>query len=87
MTRRKKLSIGCIAVALALAVAAGAAVMLRPPSLERKLEQVRVGMTYAEVVAIMGHVDGISTGPPFSVIWGSRRGVRRGGFRRRRHGD
>jgi len=53
MTRRRKLAIAGIA-ALALAAGIGVAVALRPASLEERLEQVRIGMTYAEVVEIMG---------------------------------
>jgi hypothetical protein len=54
MTRRKKVAVAGIAVALVLAAGLGLAVALRPSSLERKLDRIRDGMTYAEVVAILG---------------------------------
>jgi hypothetical protein len=77
MTRRKKLAIAGIAVTLALATGIGVVLALRPPSLQQRLEQVRKGMTYAEVVEIMGQPNpaGTTNYPPhFGVTWESRRG-------------
>jgi outer membrane protein assembly factor BamE (lipoprotein component of BamABCDE complex) len=76
MTRRKTLAIAGVAVALALAAGAGVAVALRPASLQQRLEQIRDGMTYAEVVEIMGEP---RPGPPdawetFFKTWEDRRG-------------
>jgi len=62
MTRRRKMAVAGIAVALSLA-AVVVAVAVRGPSLERRLAQVRNGMTYAEVVEIMGEPD--KKHPPF----------------------
>jgi hypothetical protein len=76
MTRRKKLAIAGIAVALALAAGAGAVVALRPASVEQKLKQVRKGMSYAEVVAIMGDPTH-DVVPNFRVLrcyWSDKRG-------------
>jgi outer membrane protein assembly factor BamE (lipoprotein component of BamABCDE complex) len=79
MTRRKKLAVAGIAVALLLAAAFAVVVALRPSGLEQKLEQVREGMTYAEVIAIMGEP---SHGSPWGAFrnyktsaWESRRGT------------
>src|SRR5262245_545543 len=57
MTRRRKLAIAGIAVALALAAGIGVIVALCGSSFERRLEQVREGMTYDEVVAMIGNRD------------------------------
>lgn len=77
MTRRRKIAVAGIAVALALAAGAGVAVALRPASLERKLEQVRDGMTCAEVAAIMGKPGTyIFFSPNMQYrVWESRRGT------------
>jgi hypothetical protein len=58
MTRRRKLAVAGIAVALALAAGVGVVVALRPASLEGSFKQLREGMTYAEVLAILGEPDG-----------------------------
>jgi hypothetical protein len=69
MTRRRKLAAG-IAVALALAAGIGVAIALRPPSLKQKLEQVRDGMSYDEVVELMGEPDqAMGWGVSNSVCW------------------
>jgi hypothetical protein len=64
MTRRKKLAIA--GIALALAAGAGVVVALRPASLHERLEQVREGMTRAEVVEINRHSP---SGRPKSARW------------------
>src|SRR5262245_38827536 len=58
MTRRRKIAVALIAVALAISTVAVVAAAVRGPTLERRLEQVRQGMTYVEVVAILGEPDG-----------------------------
>src|SRR5262249_54035615 len=79
MTRRKKLAIAGIVVALALAAVVVVAVALRPASLQERLEQVREGMTYAEVIEIMGEPErSVSprtrSTPLFAILWEDRRG-------------
>jgi len=77
MTRRKTLAIAGVAVALALAAAVGVVVALRGSSFERRLEQVREGMTYDEVVAMIGNHDvgRLETyAPCFMAVWKNRRG-------------
>jgi hypothetical protein len=54
MTRRRKIAVAGIVVALALAAGVGIVAAIRSRPLEPKLEQVRYGMTYAEVVGILG---------------------------------
>jgi SmpA / OmlA family len=75
MTRRKKSAVALIAVALALGAGAGVVVALREPSLEQKLEQVRVGMSRDEVVEIMGE-PGAAAGSFFywDRYWSDKRG-------------
>lgn len=81
MTRRKKLAVAGIVVALAISTVAVVAVAVRGPSLERRLEQVREGMTLAEVVGIMGEppahdnlVDRMLDKVAIKA-WGNRRGL------------
>src|SRR2546430_2730093 len=65
MTRRKKLTIFVVAIlALAAAgvVAFVAVAALREPSWRSKLAQLREGMTYDEVVAILGEPDALRPG-------------------------
>jgi hypothetical protein len=54
-------------------------IALRPTPLERKLEQVREGMTYDEVVEIMGKPDIVERNPIIMHLltlgWESRRGA------------
>jgi hypothetical protein len=57
MTRRPKIAVTLIAVALALAAGFGVALALRPLTLKQRFDQLRDGMTYAEVVAILGRHD------------------------------
>jgi len=53
MTRRKKLAISVVAL-LALAAAGVLAIMYLAPTMHGKFERLRDGMTYDEVVAILG---------------------------------
>jgi hypothetical protein len=79
MTRRQKLAICVVATAFTLAVGIGMFVAITPPSLaslERKLEQVRNGMTYPEVVAIMGtDYDGEPRVARPYILWCGARGA------------
>jgi hypothetical protein len=54
MTRRKKLAISVVAILALAAAGVGAAVALRGPSMQSKYEQLREGMTYDEVVSLLG---------------------------------
>src|SRR5262245_9116412 len=76
MTRRRKIAVAGIAVALILAAGASVTVALRPVSLWERFKQVRDGMTYAEVVAIFGRPGGDSGFiPDIGIkIWQDRRG-------------
>ena len=65
MTRRRKLTVVGIAVALALAAGIGVVVALRQASLQERLEEVHDGMTYAEVVEIMGQPSTIRNRLPY----------------------
>src|SRR5262245_1625255 len=74
MTRRRKIAVAGIVVALALAAAAGVAVALRPASLEQKFKQVRKRMTFDQVVEIMGAPDR-TIRHPSATVWRDRRAL------------
>src|SRR5438094_923697 len=55
MTRRKKFAVAGIAVALILAAGFVAVAALRGESMREKFNRLREGMTYDEVVAVLGN--------------------------------
>jgi hypothetical protein len=78
MTRRKKLALSVVAILALGAAGVVAVVALRGPSMQSTCEQIREGMTYDEVVAIIGGqpaVWGTSETPFTTGIWGGRGGA------------
>src|SRR5262245_46981092 len=67
MTRRKKLAISVVAI-LALAAAGVVAVVSFTPTMQSKFAQLREGMSYDEVVAILGEPDG-GVGISVGFVW------------------
>jgi hypothetical protein len=82
VTRRKKLPLVVFAVGLVLAAAfiTLSALRSREPPQREGLESVRKGMTYAEVVAILGEPDDFHRAPrivvddDLPVVWSRREG-------------
>jgi hypothetical protein len=62
MTRRKKLAIAGLAVALALAAGIWVVLALRPPALAATYDRLEFDMTYDDVVAILGEPDSTRPG-------------------------
>ena len=87
VTRRKKITIVLAATALALVGCLVCVAARRVASMLDRLQRVSAGMTYAEVVAILGtpapvveelaglEIRGPGIGAPWLAVWVDRRGV------------